>query len=350
MLKLFRKNTKVIIWLIILAFILWGAFSIVSLDKKGRYAGEVFGKGVSFQEYNLFLSGSQIFSFTGKPSEDPNVIHMIAWQNIVFDREAKRRRIDVSDDEVRKELRRLLNNAGIGDADAKTYRLWLRGTLRMEPQDFEKLLREMMRIQKLIKIVSQMPVEAPSEQEVRNFYMLQNTKADIESVIVDTKEQAEELANSVKSAEDWDRLIKEKNYAKLPFGKTPLLTPVRAFNLSTEAAARLAEVPAGQVSPPLEVKDKFLVIFVKAKEPADMNAFEQKKDELMKTAVERKKQAYVTAWNMEVMQRANLKDYTEEQQRPAAVETSASAPQASEAAAGTASSAVPGAEPQAAKS
>lgn len=312
MLNILRKNTKIIIWVIVLSFVLWGAFSVgVSFDKSGRYAGQVFGKDISFQEFNRFLRGAEIFSFTEKPSEDPEVLRLTAWQNLVFAHEARRQKIEVTDDEVRKELKRLLSSFGIGDADPATYRRWLGSTVRMEPQEFEKMLRETMRIQKLFKQVSQMQIEPPAEEDVRDFYELENTILSAEAVVLDSAEEAGELSRSVKSEEDWVRITSEKDYEKIPFENMPLLAPLQTLALTVEDAELLKEIPAGQVSPALTARNKHAVFFIKTKKPADMNAYDQQKDELMKSAAERKRQAYLTAWNMDVLKRANFKDYSQ---------------------------------------
>ena len=48
MLKGLRKNTKLIIWSVIIAFALWGGFSVgTQFQKEGRIAGEIFGKGTA---------------------------------------------------------------------------------------------------------------------------------------------------------------------------------------------------------------------------------------------------------------------------------------------------------------
>lgn len=312
MLNLLRKNTKIIIWIIVASFVLWGAFSVgVSFDKDGRFAGQAFGKDITFQEFNRFLRSARIFSFTEKPSDDPELVRLMAWQSLIFAREAQRQKIEVTDDEVRKELKRLLSSFGIGDADAATYRKWLETTVRMEPREFETMLRETMRIQKLLKHVGQMPVEQPSEDDVRNFYQLENTILSAETVALENSEEAAELSRSVKSEADWEKITGEKKYEKMPFENMPLLAPVRALSLAPEDVAILKEIPAGQVSPAISAEKKHAVFFIKAKQSADMTAFDQKKDELIKAALERKKQAYLTAWNMDVMKRANLKDFSQ---------------------------------------
>ena len=175
MLKTLRKNTKVIIWTVILCFALWGGFSVgVSFKKEGRLAGEVFGKGVSFQEFDGFYRASQIFSFSDEPLDDPEAIKQHAWQSVIFSREALRRKIRVTDEEVRDEIKRLLAAQKIENPTPEEYRRWLSATLRETPQEFEGQVREILRIKKLIRSVDSEPVEPPTEEEARKKFLEEN--------------------------------------------------------------------------------------------------------------------------------------------------------------------------------
>lgn len=154
--KFFRQNTKIIIWVTVAALaLLFGAGSIVDLvsnKKEGRYAGEMFGKPVSFQEYNKFYSATQLFMPVKDKSEmeNPAVVRTFTWQNIVYAREAKRLGINVSDNEVRQEIASILTQQGVSTASPEQYQIWVTRTLRMSPREFEEGLREIMRIQKLL--------------------------------------------------------------------------------------------------------------------------------------------------------------------------------------------------------
>ena len=151
MLKFLRRNTKSVIWSVIIAFVLWGGFTFsTQLHNEGRIAGKVFGKDVNFQEFNRFYRASELFSFQDKPVSDPNEIKRAAWEKIILSREAKRRKIDVSDDEVRNEVIRLLEKQKIFNPEPAVYKHWLQSELRETPQEFEAQIREIVRIQKLL--------------------------------------------------------------------------------------------------------------------------------------------------------------------------------------------------------
>ena len=152
MLKIFRQYMKVIIWIVVGSFILWGGYSVSALKKEGRYAGEAFGKSVSFQEYNQFYRATQLFMPSEKPLEDPELLRNYTWQNIIYSREAKRDGIKITDEDVRGEVANILKQQGMTNPTQEQYKIWLTRSLHMSPRDFEEGLREFMRIQKLLRV------------------------------------------------------------------------------------------------------------------------------------------------------------------------------------------------------
>ena len=135
--------------------LLFGAGSIVDLvtsKKSGRFAGETFGKSVTFQEYNQFYRATQLFMPSEKPLDDPELLRNYTWQNIVYSREAKRRGVNITDEEVRGEIAKILKQQGLVRPTAEQYKIWLTRTLHLSPHEFEEGLREFIRIQKLLRL------------------------------------------------------------------------------------------------------------------------------------------------------------------------------------------------------
>jgi len=156
MLKIFRKNTKIIVWITAIALaLLFGAGSIADLvggKKSGRFAGEAFGKSVTFQEYNQFYRATQLFMPAEKQIDDPELLRDYTWQNIVYSREAKHKGIKVTDEDVRGGIANILKQQGLINPTAEQYKIWLTRTLHISPREFEEGLREFLRIQKLLRV------------------------------------------------------------------------------------------------------------------------------------------------------------------------------------------------------
>lgn len=162
MLKIFRRYTKVVIWVVVGSFILWGGYSASALKKESRFAGEAFGKSVSFQEYNNFYRSTQLFMPAEKPVDDPKLLRDYTWQNIIYSREAKLQGVKITDEEVRGEIANILKQQGLVNPTEEQYKMWLTRSLHLSPREFEEGLREFMRIQKLLRarIISSVPAGA----------------------------------------------------------------------------------------------------------------------------------------------------------------------------------------------
>lgn len=145
MFKVFRKHTKAVVWVIVVTFALWGGSSVaVSWQREARFAGEAFGKPVSHREFDAALKAIQIFTVGTPPANTEAAV----WQHIVLLREAERRGIQVSDGEVREEIRRFFDKEGV-PFDPERYRLWVRNVLREEPRFFEEQIRDLVLIGRL---------------------------------------------------------------------------------------------------------------------------------------------------------------------------------------------------------
>lgn len=168
MLKFLRKRTKVIVWTVIVAFISWGGYAVsLQFEDSSRAAGKIFGKEISFREYQLAQHAVQIFTPSAKSDGEPlspAEIEAQIWQFILLTREAKRRGIEVTDEEVLREILGLLSQSGAAPLTGEQYARWVRGAFREEPSDFEKQLGEHLRIRKLLEEARKEFKENPDEK------------------------------------------------------------------------------------------------------------------------------------------------------------------------------------------
>ncbi|MCM8775196.1 MAG: SurA N-terminal domain-containing protein [Candidatus Omnitrophica bacterium] len=306
MLKMLRKNTKLIIWAVIISFALWGGYSVGSGLKKGsRFAGEVFGKGVPHKEFDFFYRASQIFSFTDKTIEDPEILRQIAWQHLIYSREAKARKIEVSDEEVRQRMTELLKAHGLENPTQEAYENWLRRTIRETPRDFEEKIREFIRIQKLIQPLLNQSPEPPSPEELQKQFLWDRGALAFRAVRFPTREEADAFYARVKDPKNWD--VETVNFTgKLETSNLAILrTFLVHWRLSEQDILRLYEAGSNHISEPLAAKNEFVVFFITDKKEADPKEFETWKAKYLE-ALGRKNFA---KWAMELRLRANLKDY-----------------------------------------
>lgn len=164
MLKFLRKRTKSIIWAVIVSFVAWGGYAVsLQFGETHRAAGRIFGKEVSFREYQLANRAVQIFlPKSEKEPPSPEEIEDKTWEFLVLSREAKRRPIKVTDEEVRREVELLLAPLGPQMISNEQYRRWVQANLHEEPRDFENQVLRHLENQKLL---SQVRNQIPDSSE-----------------------------------------------------------------------------------------------------------------------------------------------------------------------------------------
>ena len=166
MLKFYRKNIKLFIWLIVLSFIIWGVGSIsVSRQSVSSYIGSVSGKKISQKEflttmrYYDLLVRTQAALMKTSPNQNQtektpesetlsiNQLRALTWQAIVLSREAKQEGIGVNDEEVRGEIEKLFS--GSAGFNEEFYQTWIHTNFRGQARDFEEAVRKHIAVQKM---------------------------------------------------------------------------------------------------------------------------------------------------------------------------------------------------------
>lgn len=166
MLNFLRKNTKTIVWTVVIAFIAWGGFAVrVQFEESNRSPGRIFGKEVSFHDY---LLASQFIGILHSPNAaaeppHPQEIEANTWQFLILSHEARHRRIQVSDEEVRSEIARLFSGGKGFQLAKEQYVSWVRSVFHHEPREFENQVREHLRVQKILNEVRREGKEKPEE-------------------------------------------------------------------------------------------------------------------------------------------------------------------------------------------
>ncbi len=313
MLKSMRKNTKIIIWTVIISFALWGGFSVgVQFQKQGRFAGEIFGKPVTFQEYDRFYKSARIFSFGGDSAEkDENRVRQETWESLIFSREAKRTRVQVSDEEVRAEIIRLLALQKIENPTPEIYERWLRATIRETPQEFESQIRELLRIQKLLKNVQAGGDSKPvTEEAARDMYNREQTQIGADTVSFKTKDEADQFLSAVKTPADWDKTVKEKKLTVTPSGLLTAATWVELRGFPEKDGNLLLDAQKDGFLGPFQQGEDFVVMKITDKQTGSEEDFQKSyKEKYMEQLKNQNNYEAFLVWQQELMARAKPKDY-----------------------------------------
>lgn len=149
MLKFLRKNTKLFAWFFVVVLIFVFGLSSLTFNKHDQYAGEVFGKKISFQEFRSFETLTRMLPPSPEIAADPQLEKQFTWQQIILAREAKNKGFEVSNSEVQTRVDLLVNQDQTKRISPDDY-LQLLKSRRTTPHEFESGIRELIRIQKMI--------------------------------------------------------------------------------------------------------------------------------------------------------------------------------------------------------
>ncbi|KPK42527.1 MAG: hypothetical protein AMJ78_02240 [Omnitrophica WOR_2 bacterium SM23_29] len=191
MLKKIRKNAKIFLWLLIIAFVIWLAADVILTRQGGAYAGVMFGRKVPFSEYKKAWEAARttaIFTYGDKfrkVAENLNLDEE-AWNRLILLHEAKRQGLRSDDSEVVNLIKdmAIFKDKG-GNFDRKTYEYILRYTFGLTPRDFEEQVRGEITIKKLID--KQNELVQLTDEEILKEYKLINEKVKAGYVLFETE-------------------------------------------------------------------------------------------------------------------------------------------------------------------
>ena len=164
-----KKTMKRIIWglaiLIIPAFVIWGAGSSDKKKKGPDYAGKIYNRKISIDEYADMWRVTRDQAIRSFGANIPvEFIDQLAWNRLLLLEEAKRLNTPVSNDEVVERVVSFPLFQRDGRFDKKIYK----SILKEGARGFEEKIRDDIRISKLREnIVSNVFV---SEEEVKEEY------------------------------------------------------------------------------------------------------------------------------------------------------------------------------------
>ncbi len=157
MLKQIRKNARGFLYILIISFIAWLAFDAINSGQRLSYAGKIFGKTISINEYQkayLAARTKAIFTYGDRLREFENEINLDeeAWGRLILLHEAKKEKLSAADKEVLDTIKAIPVFADRnGKFSIKLYEDILRYSFKITPKAFEDMIREDLAIEKLVK-------------------------------------------------------------------------------------------------------------------------------------------------------------------------------------------------------
>ena len=191
--------------IIIPAFVLWGAGSSSRRGQGPSFAGTIFGKKISFEDYAK--SWRAVKNDAMMRYEDFHKIYKQldlegqAWDRLILLHEAKRQRIKVTDKEVIDTITGFPFLIRDNKFDNTLYEHVITNTLRTTPREFEEDMRNSLIISKLVKSSTKDVIV--TEEELIQEYKEKNEKIKIVYVTQSAKDFFEKVDISENEIEDY---------------------------------------------------------------------------------------------------------------------------------------------------
>lgn len=351
MFKILRKNTKLVIWIIVLAFGIWGAGTLaVSRKKSASYAGSVCGEPVSYRQFEItnkmvhYFLEKQLRQKNGSlPDLPSDYFTKATFEELALLHEARKRKIKASDDEVRQTVRNLIGVEGVINEAA--YADWVTRTFREQPRSFEEALRDVIRTRKLLRSITD-DITATSD-EVEKAYFNERKSYKFSSILFSFDDIAKtmplpELLQEDKKAEYIERNLKSYAYQKA----NDWLAKVKSGDLSFEAAAAkdglaveetgllksaedfekagitgneigvLKTLELNGISSPIPTDKGYLILHVKEIKEATKEEFEKEKEKFWTEFLTRKKNEALQKFLVSFLKEAKIQSYLEQPESP----------------------------------
>jgi len=221
---------KRILWglaiIIIPAFVLWGAAG--TRGGRASQAGVMFGKKVTLRQFSnaweavkneaLMTYGARFYDMVEILDLDNQ-----AWERLMNLHEAKKRKIKISDEEVRTYISSIpFFQKEDGTFDQRSYEIILANTFRVDARKFEEDVRDRLAITKLVQEIMKDTKEV-TEEEIdeallkEEEFEKEREEAAVEEETVEKEETPEEKRERIKNS-----LLMQKRFQALQAWQTDL--------------------------------------------------------------------------------------------------------------------------------
>ena len=216
MLSLLRKKNvmKKILWALVLlivpAFVLWGAGSAMRSREEGpKYVGLIFGKKVSFAEFAKSANASRnevLLSFYGQPEALREIaekinLNMMGWQRLIMLKEADKRHITVSNQELTRYIKSIPLFSREGRFDPRAYEYIIKYSIGATTRDFEEQTRDGLKLEKLKHMVTKNI--SVSDEEIEREYKKQNESVKLNYILIKPEEFKDKIDYTEEELKDY---------------------------------------------------------------------------------------------------------------------------------------------------
>jgi len=223
MLKILRKKgvAKKMLWVlavvITLSFMLWGVSSSLQQTGSIKYAGKIFGRNVSFQEFQeafLHVHNQAVMRYGENFYKISQFLDLNSetWDRLILLHEAKKRKIKIPDAQVIKAVSDFSFFQRDGTFDPALYKQVVQYVFQCRPRDFEEGVRESLMFKKIFD--EETAFINVSEDEALKEYKKQNEKAQVDYILFSAADYEKEVSPSEEKIQQY--YTEHKNEFRVP--------------------------------------------------------------------------------------------------------------------------------------
>ncbi|MDD5253373.1 MAG: SurA N-terminal domain-containing protein [Candidatus Omnitrophica bacterium] len=329
MLRILRnKKTAKKVWIILAiiiipAFTLWG-FGSSSRDKEeNKPAGKIFGKNVSNLEFKKALSAAQTAAILQFGDDFPKVekylnLESQAWERLMLLEEARRRKLNIDDQEVINTIQNASYFQRKSVFDNKTYVEILRYVFRLQPRTFEEQMRQNLILAKLYNQVTEgVKVDEaqirqewlknneelsiyyiaglfaefakkvkPSDKDISAYYdknkdgFMEPQSLNLEYILTESDTESKKIPDLINKKYNLEKISKELNLAKKETGLFQQFTPPANLKIPQGTLNAVLSLNTGEPAPMVKIDNTYYVFALKEKKPGRIPELSELKDRI----------------------------------------------------------------------
>lgn len=283
--------------------------------KTPEYIGEFFDTKVPRENYIFINTTYMIFSDQAGVAKEGKEREDKIWEDLVLSYEAFRRGVNVSQEEIDEEVKKILDAEKVTfdfKKDRQAYADWLKNKTNEPVELFENQLRHLIQMRKLRQQVMDSINPEVSDKEARDRFLDENSSLSAELREFETKNDAEAFYKKARA----DKGLWEEEKKKYPKefrhpGFVSLAFLIDIWKFPREACYKMLKMEKGEVYGPEPIYKGYAVFKVVDSKPA--NEADYAKENVKNSYYEKvkagKKYAGLEQWIKDIKQQANIKIY-----------------------------------------
>ncbi|MBF0486222.1 MAG: peptidylprolyl isomerase [Candidatus Omnitrophica bacterium] len=221
MLKVFRRKgvAKKVLWVIATIIIIsfgfgFGLTRYATNDKMNAAAGKVFGEMIPMKDFRAYAQGARDQAILMHGADAEKILPYLdmnneTWTRIMLVKEAERRKIKATDQDVIAFISSIPFFQRDGSFDKRTYTLIVTNVFRRnDTRDFEESIRDQIKIMKLFR--QTVKLTNPTDEDIRKEYELRNKKMQVSYCLIDPKGFEKDAAISDTELKDYFNAHREE--------------------------------------------------------------------------------------------------------------------------------------------